>query len=47
MPANNRFAELPPDTAPGHHPEYNFNDETKLADCSWYAEMVKTRLPTA
>ncbi len=33
------------DTAPVHHPEYNFNDETIPAGCSWYAEMVETRLP--
>ena len=35
------------DTAPVHHPEYNFNDETIPAGCSWYAEMVETRLPAA
>lgn len=33
------------DTAPVHHPEYDFNDETIPAGCSWYAEMVETRLP--
>lgn len=33
------------DGAPVHHPEYNFNDETIPAGCSWYAEMVETRLP--
>ncbi|MEM6636162.1 MAG: M20 aminoacylase family protein [Pseudomonadota bacterium] len=33
------------DTAPVHHPKYNFNDETIPAGCSWYAEMVETRMP--
>ena len=33
------------ETAPVHHPEYNFNDEAIPAGCSWYAEMVETRLP--
>ena len=33
------------DSAPVHHPEYNFNDEAIPAGCSWYAEMVETRLP--
>ncbi|MEL7115838.1 MAG: M20 aminoacylase family protein [Pseudomonadota bacterium] len=35
------------DTAPVHHNEYNFNDETIPAGCSWYAEMVESRLPAA
>ncbi|MCG6904900.1 MAG: M20 family metallopeptidase [Rhodobacter sp.] len=35
------------DSAPVHHPAYNFNDETIPAGCSWYAEMVETRLPAA
>ncbi len=35
------------DTAMVHHPEYNFNDEAIPAGCSWYAEMVETRLPAA
>lgn len=35
------------DTAPVHHPAYNFNDEILPAGCSWYAEMVETRLPAA
>ena len=35
------------DTAAVHHPEYNFNDETIPAGCSWYAEMVESRLPLA
>jgi hippurate hydrolase len=33
------------DTAPVHHVEYNFNDEVIPVGCSWYAEMVETRLP--
>lgn len=32
------------ESAPVHHPEYNFNDEVIPAGCSWYAEMVETRL---
>ncbi|MEM8580114.1 MAG: M20 aminoacylase family protein [Pseudomonadota bacterium] len=33
------------ETAPVHHPRYNFNDEVIPAGCSWYAEMVESRLP--
>ena len=33
------------DTAPVHHPEYDFNDETIPAGCSWYAEIAERRLP--
>ena len=33
--------------APVHHPKYNFNDEALPAGCSWYAEMVESRLPAA
>ena len=33
------------ESAPVHHPEYNFNDDAIPAGCSWYAEMVETRLP--
>ncbi len=33
------------DTAAVHHPEYNFNDEVIPAGCSWFAEMVESRLP--
>ena len=33
--------------APVHHPEYNFNDEALPTGCSWYAEMVESRLPAA
>ena len=35
------------DGASVHHPEYNFNDETIPAGCSWYAGMVESRLPAA
>ena len=35
------------DTAAVHHPEYNFNDETIPAGCSWWAEIVEQRLPAA
>ena len=35
------------DTAMVHHPEYNFNDETIPAGCSWYAGMVEARMPAA
>ncbi|MEL7100554.1 MAG: M20 aminoacylase family protein [Pseudomonadota bacterium] len=33
------------DTASVHHPEYNFNDETIPAGCSWWAEIVEQRMP--
>jgi len=33
------------DTAPVHHPEYNFNDEVIPAGCSWWAGIVEERLP--
>jgi amidohydrolase len=33
------------DTAPVHHPEYDFNDEAMPAGCSWFAEVVERRLP--
>ena len=35
------------DTAPVHHPEYNFNDEAIPAGCSWWAEIVEQRMPAA
>lgn len=35
------------DTAAVHHPEYNFNDETIPAGCSWWAEIVEQRMPAA
>ncbi|NRB35474.1 MAG: amidohydrolase [Rhodobacteraceae bacterium] len=35
------------DTAAVHHPEYNFNDETIPAGCSWWAEIVERRMPAA
>ena len=28
-----------------HHPMYNFNDDAIPAGCSWFAEMIETRLP--
>ena len=30
-----------------HHPQYNFNDEIIPAGCSWFAELVENRLPSA
>lgn len=33
------------DTAAVHHPQYNFNDEVIPAGCSWWAEIVETRMP--
>ncbi|MDW3222314.1 MAG: M20 aminoacylase family protein [Paracoccaceae bacterium] len=30
-----------------HHPEYNFNDDAIPAGCSWWAEIVEQRLPSA
>lgn len=30
-----------------HHPMYNFNDDAIPAGCSWFAEMIETRLPAA
>ncbi len=30
-----------------HHPTYNFNDEILPAGCSWFAELVEQRMPTA
>jgi hippurate hydrolase len=35
------------DTAPVHHPEYDFNDEAIPAGCSWFAGMVEARLPAS
>lgn len=35
------------DTAPVHHPDYDFNDEIIPAGCSWFVEMVESRLPLA
>jgi len=35
------------DTAMVHHPEYNFNDDTIPAGCSWWAEIVERRMPAA
>jgi hippurate hydrolase len=33
------------DTAMVHHPEYDFSDEAIPAGCSWWAEMVESRMP--
>ena len=33
------------DSAPVHHPEYNFNDDIIPAGSSWYVEMVEGRMP--
>ena len=33
------------DTAEVHHPEYDFNDEAIPAGCSYWAELVETRMP--
>ena len=33
------------DSAPVHHPEYDFNDEIIPAGCSWFVGMVEARLP--
>ena len=35
------------DSAPVHHPEYNFNDDAIPAGCSWWAEIVEQRLKVA
>ena len=35
------------DTAPVHHPEYNFNDEAIPAGCSWWAGIVEERMPAS
>ncbi|WP_424986024.1 M20 aminoacylase family protein [Microbulbifer sp. S227A] len=35
------------ESAPVHHPEYNFNDDTIPAGCSWWAEIVERRMPAA
>ena len=35
------------DTAMVHHPEYNFDDNAIPAGCSWYAEIVESRMPAA
>jgi len=35
------------DTAMVHHPEYNFDDDAIPAGCSWWAEIVESRMPAA
>ncbi len=32
-------------TAPVHHPEYNFSDDAIPFGCSWWAEVVEQRMP--
>ena len=33
------------DTAPVHHPEYNFDDAAIPAGCSWLSEIIEQRMP--
>ena len=33
------------DSAPVHHPKYNFNDDIIPLGCSWFAEVVERRMP--
>ena len=33
------------ESAPVHHPKYNFNDEVILSGCSWWAEIIEQRMP--
>ena len=33
------------DSAPVHHPKYNFNDEAIPAGCSWWTGIVEQRMP--
>ncbi|MEL7014349.1 MAG: M20 aminoacylase family protein [Pseudomonadota bacterium] len=33
------------DSAPVHHPEYNFNDDAIPVGCSWWAEIAEQRMP--
>ena len=35
------------DSAPVHHPKYNFNDDILPIGCSWFAEIVERRMPAA
>ncbi|MDR9428144.1 MAG: M20 aminoacylase family protein [Salibaculum sp.] len=35
------------DTAMVHHPEYDFNDETIPAGCSWWAGIAEQRMPVS
>ena len=35
------------DGATVHHPMYDFNDDAIPAGCSWFAEVIETRLPVA
>ena len=33
------------ESAPVHHPKYNFNDEVIPHGCSWWAEVIEQRMP--
>jgi metal-dependent amidase/aminoacylase/carboxypeptidase family protein len=33
------------DSAPVHHPEYNFNDDAIPFGCSWLVEIVEQKMP--
>ena len=35
------------DSAPVHHPAYDFDDEAIPAGCSWWAGVVERRMPAA
>ena len=35
------------DSAPVHHPEYDFTDDAIPAGCSWLAEVIERRMPAA
>ncbi len=35
------------DSAPLHHPEYDFNDDAIPAGCSWWVEIAESRMPAA
>ena len=35
------------DSAQCHHPEYNFDDEAIPLGCSWFAELIERRMPSA
>ncbi|WP_208347189.1 M20 aminoacylase family protein [Pseudaestuariivita rosea] len=35
------------DSAPVHHPKYNFDDAAIPAGCSWWAEIIESRMPVA
>ncbi len=35
------------DTAPLHHPKYDFNDDVIPVGCAWFAELAELRMPAA